>query len=194
MSRTTRTFLALPLPNLVKVRLERLQQLVAPSLPDASWEPREMFHLTVAFLGDVADTDLNGLCKGVASAVADLPRFSLTIKGFGAFPDAERPRVVWAGVEGDLAALEALQKACCAAAVSAGYRPDERFQPHVTLGRVKIRKGETLDVSKLVAHYRTWAAGVAKIDSVTTFQSTFTPEGPAYAPLNVAPLKPPDRA
>jgi 2'-5' RNA ligase len=51
------------------------------------------------------------------------------------------------------------------------------------LAYLKPRKGASVDLSKPVAHYRTWAAGNFSVDSVVTFASTLTPEGPAYMPL-----------
>ncbi len=188
MARTTRTFIALPIPALLRAKLERLQRLIAPSLEGAKWVVPDMFHVTLAFLGDVDDIDLNRVCKAVAAAVKDIPPFGLTIKGFGAFPDAGEPRVLWAGLAGDLDALAAIQAAVVAAVVAAGYRPDDRFHAHITLGRLKIAKGQVVDARPLEAHYRNWAAGVFQADSVVVYASTMTPEGPAYAPLGIAPM------
>jgi 2'-5' RNA ligase len=189
MARSTRTFIALPIPNPLKSKLERLQRLIAPDLPGASWVEPAGFHLTLAFLGDVDDTHLNNVCKAVAEAVKDLPPFGLTIKGLGAFPDASKPRVLWAGIEGDIEPLGRLQEAVVEAVEKVDYPPDDdRFHPHITLGRLKVGRGREVDMTPLEAHYRNWAAGVFTADSVVTYASTSTPEGPAYAPLGVAPL------
>jgi 2'-5' RNA ligase len=189
MARSTRTFIALPIPNPLKSKLERLQRLIAPDLPGASWVEPAGFHLTLAFLGDVDDTHLNHVCKAVAEAVKDLPPFGLTIKGLGAFPDASKPRVLWAGITGDIELLTGLRKAVVEAVAKVDYPPDDdRFHPHITLGYLKVGRGRDVDMTPLEAHYRNWAAGVFTADSVVTYASTSTPEGPAYAPLGVAPL------
>ncbi len=189
MPRTTRTFIALPIPAPLKAKLERLQRLIAPSLPDARWVEPAGFHLSLAFLGDVDDTELSLVCNAVAVAVQGCSPVHLTIKSLGAFPDMSQPRVLWVGIEGDLDKLAELQAAVCQAADRAGYRPDnERFRPHITLGRMKIRRGEGLDSTALEAHYRTWAAGVFTADSVITYASTGDSEGPSYTPLGIAPL------
>ncbi len=189
MSKTTRTFIALPIPDPLKAKLERLQRLIAPDVPDARWAEPAGFHLTLAFLGDVDDTDLNAICKSVAEAVRDVPANSYTIKGLGGFPDMGQPRTLWVGLTGDMDALDELRRRVVEATASAGYRADPKFHPHITIGRVKVRRGSELNLSALEAHYRTWAAGVFSTDSVVTYSSNTHPEGPQYSPLGIAPLK-----
>ena len=94
-----------------------------PSLRGLAGSGPDDFHLTLAFLGDVGDPDLNAVCLAVAEAVREQPRFDLIVRGLGAFPDPARPRVLWAGVVGDLDALASLQKSAFDAATRAGYRP-----------------------------------------------------------------------
>jgi 2'-5' RNA ligase len=189
MPRTTRTFIAIPIPLPLKQRLERLQGLIAPGIEGARWVEPAGFHLTLAFLGDVADPDLNGLCLAVAEGVREIPRFDLVIKGLGCFPDPERPRVLWVGIEGDLEALAAVQKAAFHAATAIGYRPpDDRFHPHLTLARIKTGRGPGVDVTPLLSQHRGWVAGTFNADVVITYASTRGPDGPAYAPLGKAPL------
>ena len=189
MPRTTRTFIAIPIPAPLKLKLERLQRLIAPSLPDARWVAPAGFHVTLAFLGDVDDLHLNAVCKAVAESVRGLSPINLTIKTLGAFPDMTKPRVLWIGIEGGLEALATLQAAVFAAADQAGYRPDtEKFKPHITIGRIKIKRGQEVDMTPLEAHYRTWAAGVFVADSVVTYASTGDAEGPSYTPIGIANL------
>ena len=68
MARTTRTFIALPVPSALGEKLTRLQGLLAPKVPAARWSSSPPFHMTLAFLGDVPDNDLNTVCKAVAEA------------------------------------------------------------------------------------------------------------------------------
>ena len=185
MASTTRTFVALTIPEVQRTRLGRLQGLIAPEIPGARWVTPEMFHVTLAFLGDVPDVDLNGVCRAVADASAGVGQFTLNLQSLGAFPDPNRPRVVWVGLTGPgLDVLSILQKKIVQAVDRVGYTPeDDRFSPHLTLGRIKARKGEDVDINRLVAHYRTWSAGNFPVAEVVTYASTLTPEGPAYMPL-----------
>jgi 2'-5' RNA ligase len=190
MARTTRTFIAVAVPEPLGQKLTRLQTLLAPELPGARWVETLPFHLTLVFLGDVADTDLNDVCDATTGALSALPSFDLRLEGLGAFPDPVRPRVVWVGATGPgVAPLEALQQKVANAVREAGYPPDDRFHPHVTLGRLRLGRGVSPDLTSLVKHYRTWSPGSFTVAEAVVFASTVTAEGPHYAALGRVPLK-----
>jgi 2'-5' RNA ligase len=185
MARMIRTFVGLTVPDIQRTRLGRLQGLIAPEIPNARWVTPEMFHVTLAFLGDVPDTDVNAVCRAVHEASRDFEPFTLNLQSLGAFPDPTRPRVVWVGLTGPgLETLGSLRREVVRAVAEAGYPPDDdRFSPHLTLGRIKSKRGEDADITRLVAHYRTWSAGNFNVTGVVTFASTLTPDGPAYMAL-----------
>lgn len=192
MAKTTRTFIALPVPAPLGEKLKRLQSLLAPEVPAARWTSTEPFHMTLAFLGDVPDNDLNTVCKAAAEASLPFSSFELRLEGVGAFPNPARPRVLWAGLTAaDLAPLLELQKAIVKAVTRVGYRPDDqRFTPHVTLGRIRAdrRAQDSPNLTNLLPRYLTWSAGTFVVSEVLTFASTLTPEGPVYAQLARSPL------
>jgi len=192
MAKTTRTFIALPVPSALGEKLTRLQGLLAPKVPAARWSSTLPFHTTLAFLGDVQDNDLNTVCKAVAEASQPFSPFELRLESVGAFPSPARPSVLWAGLTADdpVPLLE-LQRAVVKGVTGAGYRPDDqRFTPHVTLGRIRSdRRGhDPLNLTTLLQPYLTWSGGTFRVAEVITFASTLTPEGPAYAQLARAPL------
>ncbi|HEX8200727.1 MAG TPA: RNA 2',3'-cyclic phosphodiesterase [Isosphaeraceae bacterium] len=184
MPQMTRTFVAVPVPSKLGEKLAHLQSLLTEECPGVSWVPPVHFHLTLAFLGDVENTDLDAVCRAVAGASAAFGPLELRLEGLGTFPAPEKPRVFWVGLTGpDLPRLMDLQKAVAAAVKAAGYAPDDRFHPHVTLGRRKPGKGPPLDVRPQVRHYQKWAAGSMRVAEVVTFASTLSPAGPRYDPL-----------
>jgi RNA 2',3'-cyclic 3'-phosphodiesterase len=191
MASTTRTFIAVAVPEVLGQKLTRLQTLLAPDVPDARWSTTMPFHLTLAFLGDVDDTELVEICRVSAAAVAGLEPFPIRLEGLGVFPSPTRPRVVWVGATcPGVAPLETLQKEVVKAVRAIGRPPDDdRFHPHVTLGRLKPGRRPSPDMTPLLKHYRTWAAGSFTINEAVVYSSSFTPEGPVYAPLGRAPLK-----
>jgi 2'-5' RNA ligase len=191
MRETTRTFIAIPIPDSVGPQLLRWQQALAPSIPGCRWVESLPLHITLAFLGDVANRDLNDLCLSVAAAVEPSVRFDLKVEGLGAFPSPARPRVVWAGlIADDLGPLLAVREAVVRAATQAGYRPDDlRFHPHVTLGRIKSDRGRAPDLTELVRREQARSAGTFPVFEVVTYASTLESKGSSYAPLNRARLK-----
>jgi 2'-5' RNA ligase len=191
MPRTTRTFVAVEVPEALGAKLSRLQTLLAPECPGVRWTATTPFHLTLAFLGDVDDRDLNDVCGAVAGAAEGFEPFELRIEGVGVFPNPQRPRSVWSGLAGSgVETLVSLQGKVAEAVARAKYPADEKgFRPHVTLGRVKHGRPPAGNLGPLLNQYRGWSAGSFRVDEVVTFASTLTPEGPVYAPLGRALLK-----
>ncbi len=191
MRESTRTFIAIPLPDPVGQQLAAWQRELAPGIPACRWVEARPFHITLAFLGDVPNRDLNDLCLVVAAAAEPYGRFELRVQGLGAFPSPARPRVVWAGITGDdLGPLGELRTAVVRAATQASYQPDDpRFHPHVTLGRIRSDRGRPCDLTELVRREQGRSAGAFPVFEVVTYASTLGPEGATYAPLNRARLK-----
>ena len=191
MAGSTRIFIAFTIPDVQRTRLGRLQGLIAPEIPRARWISPDMFHVTLAFLGDVPDTDLNNVCRAVVEGSKGFKPLTVNLQSLGAFPDPSHPRVVWVGLTGaGLESLGRLQQSIVQAVGTVGYPPeDDRFTPHLTIGYIKTKRGEVVDITRLIPHYRIWSAGNFEVSSVVTFSSTSTPEGPAYMAMASAPLR-----
>ena len=87
MSEITRTFFAIEIPEPLGRPLSRLQATLAPELPGCRWASEDTpFHMTLAFLGDVRNRDLNHLQELVASSVGQFEPCDLHFEGVGAFP------------------------------------------------------------------------------------------------------------
>jgi len=192
MAQTTRTFIAVPMPDAIGERLGKLQNRLGPKLPSIRWNEVKPFHLTLAFLGDVPFVDLNPICEAVARASRTVRRFELEVAGLGVFPSPAKPRVLWAGLTGPgLESLAQLHKAVVDAVTETGHRPDDaRFSPHVTLGRIKPGGGKSLgaELPSILEAHREFSAGIFTVGEAVAYSSTLTPEGPAYAALARGPL------
>src|SRR5262249_11816634 len=105
-------------------------------------------------------------------------------------PNPRRPRVLWLGLSGDLAALAGLQGNVEAVCAALGFAPEARpFAPHLTLGRLRegaspadrARLGTTLLTQAPLAV--AWAAG-----ALSLMRSRLTPQGAIYTRLAAADL------
>jgi 2'-5' RNA ligase len=198
MSSRTRTFIAIQSPDALVKTLSKLQARLGSEIPELRWVDPARIHLTLAFLGDVDHADLSKLCEAVAVATLSHRRFDLLVKGLGVFPGPQRPRVLWAGLVGDaLESLKELQSAVVAAVRNVGYPPaDDRFHPHLTLGRFKaVRRPKSgrvhsealsapVDLDAILNRYQDWVGGTFPIAKVETFSSMPTPEGPLYSSMS----------
>jgi 2'-5' RNA ligase len=92
----------------------------------------EQWHVTLAFLGEVAESGLPAVEGAVAEAVATAEPGTLRLGGGGRFGTS----VLWAGVRGDLDLLKALAESLRTELGAAGIGYDDRpYRPHLTLAR-----------------------------------------------------------
>jgi 2'-5' RNA ligase len=191
---TIRVFIALELPDEAKQKLDELILKLRAGLPGGvRWVDPSGIHLTLKFLGDIDPSSVADLLEAMKSMPRATPRerLSLRLSGLGLFPNPEQPRVLWAGLDGDLAALRALQEKTEEAMSGLGFAPDRRpFNPHLTLGRV--RAGVAADLRRQAGSAVT---GMAMEDgepwepeAVHLIQSTLTPQGAVYTKLGSVPI------
>ena len=134
-----RLFAAITIPEHVSDRLVPLQK----GVPGAKWRPRENFHLTLRFFGEVNERTAEDIDAELASISA--AAFELQLAGTGHFGQLD-PRAIWVGAKPE-AELDRLQSRCEKAARRAGLPADKRkFCPHVTLAYLSgtpVEKVET---------------------------------------------------
>ncbi len=125
-----RLFVGIEFPPELKLRLS----LLCSGIAGARWLDPGNFHLTVRFIGEVAEDVAADVDEALARVKA--PRFPLRLAGAGVF-GGNRPNALWVGVERD-PALVALRDKIELALIRAGLAPDQRkFAPHVTLARLR---------------------------------------------------------
>lgn len=190
MPRGQRTFVAFDLSPEVCARGAELIRLLKQADAPVSWVAPHQFHVTLKFLGDVDVLDTVEICAAVSAAVASLPPFDYEVRGAGAFPDPHRPRTIWLGITADGDALQKLYAAVDQCLTNLGFRGDvRRYQPHVTLGRVKGTDPESFArLAALLAEHHDFFGGAGDVAEVVVYASTLERSGPSYQPLARADL------
>src|SRR5690242_10374153 len=129
-----RAFIAIDLPESVRAALAEVQHAVRDAARDARWTRPEGTHLTLKFLGQISDAQVQVVVQALAKVERFEP-FPIEVKGFGFFPGEKRPRVFWAGLEAP-AALAELAARIERDLEKIGFAPENRpFAPHLTLAR-----------------------------------------------------------
>ncbi len=133
---TIRSFIAIPLSGEVQRAARKMLRELRGEKDGMKWVPEDNLHLTLKFLGDVVDRDVPSVCRVVRDCCSQVEPFDLELQGCGGFPNLERPRVVWAGIEQGGDSLATLVTSLEKGLASLGFRPDSRdYRPHLTLGR-----------------------------------------------------------
>lgn len=186
-----RTFIAIELPENVRLSLMQTMDELKPRLPAGSvrWVRPEGIHLTLNFLGEVPDAKIQALLEGLPGVVAQHTVFPIKIEGFGCFPSKRRPRVLWVGVEDPTSTLIRAQLKISAFLGTLGFPRERRpFHPHLTLGRVRQGKGDRTDLTEALAAVNIGQLGNIVVERVSLIKSDLTPRGAMYTLLDAFPL------
>jgi RNA 2',3'-cyclic 3'-phosphodiesterase len=147
--------------------LEHLRTLA----PQARWVPAANLHLTLSFLGEV-DGERAGRVGQVLERVAPWHEpLTLSIRGGGSFGASAHPRVLWAGVEGQTAALGALQAEVARELRPLGFEPEHRdYVAHLTLARAKQPRGDAA-LAGCVRALQEANWGESRVEHILLFES-----------------------
>ncbi|HUS93363.1 MAG TPA: RNA 2',3'-cyclic phosphodiesterase [Phycisphaerae bacterium] len=183
-----RTFLALDLDEAIRRRLAAAAGDVPPDALHARRVAPENLHVTVKFLGDVAEADAPAVCRAVAEAAGKVAAFEFDVRGLRCVPPGRGARMIWGGVDEPTGRMAAMFEQLEAALEPRGFpREGRRFQPHVTLARIKsVRDPAALKAAtdaRAAEHF-----GAQRADQVTVYRSELTPRGPIYTAMAHAPL------
>ncbi len=119
--------------------VERLHIASGPRLND-----RVLWHITLAFLGQVADDAAKDVCRAMERAAEVSKPSTVRLAGGGQFGRV-RSTLVYAGVGGDVASLERIATTVRRELRAIDVTYDERrFNPHLTLARPGTRVPEPL--------------------------------------------------
>jgi len=182
-----RAFFCLPVDPSLADRLAGLSREARARISTrASWVPRENFHVTVRFLGEIdpmMTVDLESACAGVTRSI---PPFHLSIDRTGAFPNAQRPRVLWAG--GDAPeAFQALTNRLEGPLEELGFgRSRPEAIAHITLARLKGQPDPGIAATlAALSEIPSWTLAV---DQLVLMESRLSPRGAQYTPLFTLPF------
>ena len=170
-----RLFIGVPLT-------EDARGTIARSLPKnlpGKLVPQENWHFTLRFLGATQAETRDRIVAVLNAATCGAP-FTIRFNELGAFPRANRARILWLGI--DQGAERMIQLAAIAegAARSVGFDAESReFRPHLTLSRIdppvsvatliasKPHIDTTMRVDSLIVYRSRLGGGPARYEEVT---------------------------
>jgi RNA 2',3'-cyclic 3'-phosphodiesterase len=186
---SVRTFIAVDIPQQIKMEIDKLIGELRPLAPDIRWVKAANLHLTLRFLGDIPKSSIGGLAEGIGKNISDFEAFHLALAGIGGFPNIHKPRVIWlGGGEGQdnlYNLAPRIEKACN----DCGFgKADKPFSSHLTIGRVKFPKGN----ERLVSYIQNlkFESPIFPVEEVVIFKSDLQPSGPRYTRLETVRLRP----
>jgi 2'-5' RNA ligase len=154
----------------------------------ARWIDRANLHITLWFIGEVADQQSAAITGALGSAF-DVAPFRLELGGCGAFPPSGPPRVLWIGTRTGIEPMRELYGRIENRLVPLGFRAARRpYTPHLTIARVKDPGGAPGRIIRQTIAAVPAVCGESAVNAVTLFRSRLSPRGAAYEPLLRVPL------
>jgi len=185
-----RTFIAVEATDKVKRRALDLIEKLRLADANVKWVDLAHMHWTLKFLGNVDSHTIPKIYEAMELAAAAVGPFAIEAQGAGAFPAARRPRTVWLGVGEGKEEFVVLHAALEDSLAKLGFRQEQRrFQPHLTLGRVRRSPMGVQQLGQLVTEQAGFEAGRMTVRELVLFSSEMDRQGPVYQVLARAGLE-----
>ncbi len=184
-----RAFIAITLPDALKEAIEQYQAQLKALAPKVKWVRPNAIHITLKFLGEQSPQSMDNVVPALMDVQSTGRSFEMHVKGFGAFPNRRRPRVLWLGSAGEPHEhLYQLHRHIEERLEPLGFeREKRRFSPHLTLGRIKFPVNLD-DLWKYVESHP-FTPYTFSVNEFVLMRSELRRDGARYTPIHKYPLQ-----
>ena len=178
-----RVFIAVPLDPELRDAAAGLRRHLNVTADTLRWVPPGNLHLTLKFLGEIAERRLAKVAEAARDVARRTAPFTISLTGAGAFPSIRRPQVVWVGVREGSQALVALAHDLDGALHRLKFPRERRpFRPHLTVARAR-HAGPLPDLSGPLSALEGLDVGTQAVDTLVVMESQLHPSGATYRPI-----------
>ena len=178
-----RIFLALALP--LKIKQELLGYKARwPELP-AHWSTQENLHVTLVFLGNTSDEELEGVQKTAKEVAVKHKPFSFSLSQIVYGPTEKQPKMIW--TKGTISKeLLSLQKDL---AKALEYHTEHPFSLHITLARLNAWEFKMIEPEERPKVQEEISLEIP-VSSLEVMESKLKRKGAEYSVIESIPLSP----
>lgn len=157
-------FAGIDVPEHIKHTINLFQRNRMGKFDDSmEWFGQYEFHLTLAYFGHVTQEQRDLLIS--ISDTIKLPNFKVEISGLGFFPPGKNPKILWVGIGNGREMINAFgQKVRETLHKKSGIVPQDKFFPHITIGKVKP-KDDHSELFEFVRNNWNYPFGMFKVES-----------------------------
>ncbi len=177
-----RLFVGIQLDDASRAACARVSEGLQRAGFAAKYELAGKFHVTLAFLGNVAANRCEEIAAALDGVAAQTAPFALTLDKTGGFPHERRPRVVYIGAREQGTQFRALAQSVRESYTALGFKFDDDSVAHVTIARVRDPRAPLRSIE--------FAPIAFKVESLSLFESIFDPKANTsrYEITRVSPL------
>jgi 2'-5' RNA ligase len=185
-----RLFVALQIPEAIRsdyaALMDDLRRFDAKAAPKPKWVWPENLHVTLKFIGHIDPAKLHSIRTALAK-VRSPQEVQLHFHNIGFFPNANRPRVIWGGMDAS-ENLASLARAVDQQIATLGFAAEERaFTPHLTLARLDPPRISP-ELRTAIEKHGTHEFGVLHTSEFRLMESKLKPSGAEYTTLQSFPF------
>ncbi len=183
-----RSFLAADVPPALRESIVCASEKLRSSATDVKWLKPEAIHLTLKFLGNIEEEQIEPIVAAISRVIANQEPLVLKAEGIGVFPNLKRPRVIWVGLVGDTERLITIQTKIELSLSDLGFPAEKRpFSPHLTLGRIRSDKRIT-DLVRNIQELEGITFAPFTVTELVLYRSILQRDGAIYTPLRRLPF------
>lgn len=176
-----RAFLAIDLDDDLKPKINKIIREFKQIDANIKYVDLQNLHFTLKFFGDIDTEGIDIIAEKIEKVIKDFDSFNIKIKGCGAFPNKNRIKVIWVGLDED-EILKNLHDRLDKEFHAIGFDLDKKFSSHLTIGRMRSAKGKD-KVKEILETFDDVDIGTMEVNSIILKKSTLTPKGPIYEDL-----------
>lgn len=179
-----RSFIAIEISDKTKDKLKNIIAKLDEAKSDVKWVSTKNLHITLKFLGNITDDTIVEISNIIRESSFGINPFSLDIEGIGAFPNLERPKVIFVNIKDEGEYLSKLYDRLNEKLSYLGIKKESRnYIPHLTIGRVRSQK----HINKLIDSIKVKGddfIGNEQVGSIILMMSELLPKGSKYSRLD----------
>ena len=172
-----RVFLAVDIPEEIKAKIRDIQKNFEKERFDIKFVEPENLHITLKFLGEVSEEEIEKVKRQVSSVVKDFSVFKIEMKEFGYFGNEKYIRTLWIGIGNKERLIELINK--LNKKLDYIRKDKHKPSPHLTIGRLKSGKNREY-LLKIIEELKYVKIGEVYVKEIKLKQSILTPQGPVY--------------
>ncbi|MDI3544896.1 MAG: 2,3-cyclic 3-phosphodiesterase [Rikenellaceae bacterium] len=178
-----RLFIAIPLKlnNHAKQSILEIQTQLSQN--SIKWVSFDNLHLTLQFLGDTNENDIETIINILDILQEYFTKFEVKLSGLYTFGNRSNPNVLWTNWIDNNQAKKLAKLLNEQISLKNTIKSDEKFIPHLTLGRIK-RITDLSKFNEIISNNANLYLGKYTIDEIILFESKLKPLGPEYFALH----------
>lgn len=183
MKNTIRTFIAIKI--LPDEKLFNFIRNAKRSFSDEKikWVNTNNLHLTLHFLGETTNDQVQRICNSLAESVEQVEKFRIKLHSVDFFNNKGEPKVLFVKIDEETNNLEKLVQIIEVEVARAGLTIKEKqFYPHLTLARIKFLKNRQ-EIFQLKDEWNNIEFQTITVEEVIFYQSILNGKETVYKPL-----------